>query len=228
MLDNLSFEISIVYDDICSEIGFRTGFGFSALIYNNVTGTYLLFDTGGNGQTLVHNINKFNVSISSINKVIISHNHHDHAGGLSEIYNQNKNIEIYVPLNNISSFRKTFSEASVNGISEITELELNVLSSGQFSGSFTSEQCLILKLKDGNLVLLVGCAHPGLEHFIIKAKEIGDIRGIIGGFHGFRKFSYLEGIDLIGACHCTQYIKSIRSKFLDNFYEVCVGRTLKF
>jgi len=228
MKSKLSFEISIVYDDICSEIGFRTGFGFSALISNNLTRNYLLFDTGGNGQTLVHNINNFNVPISSIRKVIISHNHHDHAGGLLEIYRQNKNIEIFVPLNNVNSFRKIFPEASVNGISETVEIEYNIFSSGQFSGSFTPEQCLILKVNDGKVILLVGCAHPGLEQFIIKAREFGEIEGIIGGFHGFRKFEYLEGINFIGACHCTQYIKPIKTKFPDTFYKICVGSILKF
>ncbi|MFX0174932.1 MAG: MBL fold metallo-hydrolase [Candidatus Hodarchaeota archaeon] len=132
MPNNLSFEISIVYDDLCSQVGFRTGFGFSALIYNYFTCTYSLFDTGGNGLTLVHNINNLKVDISAIKNVIISHNHHDHTGGLFEIYNQNKNIEISVPLKNVNSFRKTFPEATIYGISEKVEIEHNILSSGQF------------------------------------------------------------------------------------------------
>ncbi|MFX1407607.1 MAG: MBL fold metallo-hydrolase [Promethearchaeota archaeon] len=228
MTINLSFEIRIVYDDLCSEVGFRTGFGFSALLYNYSTQNFLLFDTGGNGETLVHNINNFNIDVSQIHKAIISHNHHDHAGGLLEIYRYNKNIEIYVPLNTVNSFRKAFPDASVDGKSEMFEIENNVFSSGLFSGSFTPEQCLILKVNDGKIVLLVGCAHPGLERFIIKARELGDIKGIIGGFHGFRKFNYLEGIDFIGACHCTQHINSIKTKFPNAFHKICVGSTLKF
>ena len=110
----------------------------------------------------------------------------------------------------------------------MVEIEHNVFSSGQFSGTFTPEQCLILKVNDGKVVLLVGCAHPGLEQFIIKARKLGDIKGIIGGFHGFRKFDYLEGIDFIGACHCTQYINSIKTKFPNSFHKICVGSTLKF
>ena len=46
MSSDFSFEIKIVYDNRCHEKDFLTGFGFSALIYNNFTGNYLLFDTG--------------------------------------------------------------------------------------------------------------------------------------------------------------------------------------
>ncbi|GAH18708.1 unnamed protein product, partial [marine sediment metagenome] len=87
------FEIKIVYDDICAQPGFLTGFGFSALIYNNLSKTHLLFDTGSKGDILVHNINKFNIKVSEIKKVIISHNHYDHAGGLKEIYQINHDIK---------------------------------------------------------------------------------------------------------------------------------------
>ncbi|GAH23087.1 unnamed protein product, partial [marine sediment metagenome] len=52
-----NFEIKIVYDDICAQPGFLMGFGFSALIFNNLSKTHLLFDTGGKGDILIHNIN---------------------------------------------------------------------------------------------------------------------------------------------------------------------------
>jgi len=79
---NLSFEINIVFDDKCPKPGFLSGFGFSALIYNYFTNNFSLFDTGGNGNILIHNIKEFNIDISTIKNVIISHSHHDHAGGL--------------------------------------------------------------------------------------------------------------------------------------------------
>ena len=36
MNSNLSFHLSIVFDNKCVEEGFLPGFGFSALIYNNL------------------------------------------------------------------------------------------------------------------------------------------------------------------------------------------------
>ncbi|MFX0017905.1 MAG: MBL fold metallo-hydrolase [Promethearchaeota archaeon] len=223
-----SFKIRINFDNKCSEIGFLTGFGFSALIYSYSTRDYLLFDTGGNGKILIHNINQFKINIVLIKKVIISHNHHDHTGGLFDIYNANKNIEVYVPFNDLNSFRKAFSGLLVHGVLGMTEIEDNIFSSGQFTGSFISEHCLILRLKNNELILLVGCSHPGLEKFILKARELGSIKGIIGGFHGFQNLSYLEGTEFIGACHCTQHIELIKQKFPKAFYKVCVGTTLIF
>ena len=70
MDSNLSFEIKIVYDNICHEKGFLTGFGFSALIYNHFTQNYALFDTGAKSDVLFNNINMFNVNISDIERVI--------------------------------------------------------------------------------------------------------------------------------------------------------------
>ena len=210
MKSDFSFEIKISYDDICSQSGFLTSFGFSALIYNNLSKTHLLFDTGRKGDILVHNINKFNVKVSEIKKVIISHNHHDHTRGLKEIYQLNHDIEIYVPLHDIKSFIRAYPEAQVQGISEMIEVGKNIFSSGQFGSRFLKEQSLFLKTEKNDLIIISGCAHPGLEAFILKGQTISNkIKAVIGGFHGFRNFSFLEGVEFVGACHCTQKIRDI-------------------
>ncbi len=218
-----SFEIGIVYDDKCPKPDFLTGFGFSALVYNNFTENYSLFDTGGKGDILVHNINKFNVEISNIKNVIISHNHHDHAGGLARILQKNPSIQVYVPMDDFNAFSKVFSHKHIHGVSEMIEIEENLFISGQFKGSFNSEQSFFLKTKENEFIILVGCAHPGLEKFIIKARNISRVRAIIGGFHGFKNFSYLKGIEFIGACHCSKYYNFIRETFPEQFKRICVG-----
>lgn len=228
MNSNFSFQISVVFDNKCVEEGFLPGFGFSALIYNNSSQNYLLFDTGGNSRTLLHNIRKLNVDVSRIKKVIISHNHSDHAGGLDGIYKINPKIEIYVPTANLISYKKAFFKSKVYGISELTIIEKNVYSSGQFGRSFTKEHALFLRTRNNEIIIIVGCAHPGLEKFILEAHKLGKIKAIIGGFHGFNKFSYLNGIDLIGACHCTQHTKSIRDKFPYQYQKICVGNSFSF
>ena len=79
MEDNLlSFRINIVFDNRCFNENFLTGFGFSALIYSHFTSNYLLFDTGGNANILIHNLQQFDVKVIDIVKIIISHNHQDH------------------------------------------------------------------------------------------------------------------------------------------------------
>ncbi len=218
-----SFEINIVYDDKCPKSGFLTGFGFSTLIYNYFTENFSLFDTGGNGNILIHNIKEFNVDISAIKNVIISHNHHDHAGGLAKILQINPIVNIYVPIDEVKSFSRVFPNKQIKGVSEMTEIEKNFFISGQIKGSFNSEQSVFLKTKDNEFIILVGCAHPGLEKFIMKAQNISRIRAIIGGFHGFKKLSYLEDIDFIGACHCSKYYNFIKETFPRQYKRICVG-----
>ncbi len=218
-----SFEIKIVFDDKCPKPGFLPGFGFSALVYNYFTDTFTLFDTGGNGNILINNINEFNVDITAIKNVIISHNHHDHAGGLETIFQINPNIKIYVPIDNLNSFSKIFPNKQVHGVSDMIEIEKNLIISGQVNGSFISEQSVFLKTKNNEIIILVGCAHPGLEKFIMKAQNLTGIRAVIGGFHGFKNLSYLQDIDFIGACHCSKYDKLIRERFPRQYKRTCLG-----
>ena len=222
-----SFKISIVFDNRCKNDGFFTSFGFAALIYNEFNGKYVLFDTGGNSDVLIHNLKQFNINPSEIEKVVISHNHHDHAGGLNGIYKLNSNIEIYVPKSVESSYNRKFINAKIFGVSDSMEIDQNIYSSGQI-GKSIKEQALLLKTRNNEIIILVGCAHPGLENFIMKAQEVSKVIAVIGGFHGFQKYSYLEGIDFIGACHCTQHIGSIQKRFPDQFKQICVGNSFSF
>lgn len=224
---NKSFEVTVVFDNRGAKEGFKMGFGFAALIRKESTGEYFLFDTGGNGTILSHNIKELGVEMSVIKAVVISHAHMDHAGGLDEIVRNNSKIKIYVPMRSSAGFNSTYPEADITPVDELLEIEENVFSSGQFGTNFT-EQCLYLKNDKGEIIILVGCTHPGLAQFITKAKELGPIKAVIGGFHGFRKFSYLEGIDFIGACHCTQHGAKIKKKFPENFRQVIVGETYSF
>lgn len=223
----LSFEIDVVYDNKCPKPGFLKGFGFSVLIHNYFTDNYSLFDTGGNGNILIHNIKEFNIDISAIKNVIISHNHHDHAGGLEALLQINPDIKIYVPISNLKSYSRAFSDNIVHGVSEMIEIEKNFIISGQIK-DFIPEQSVFLKTKDNELIILVGCAHPGLEKFITKAQSVSKIKAIIGGFHGFRKLSYLENIELIGACHCSRNVNLIKKTFPEQFKRICLGDNYSF
>jgi len=225
---NFSFDIKIVFDDKCPKPGFLPGFGFSVLIFNNFTKNFSLFDTGGNSNILIHNIRKFNIDITSIKNVIISHNHHDHAGGLARILQINSFVNVYVPIDELKAFSKVFPNKNIFGVSEMIEIEKNFIISGQIKGSFNSEQSVFLTTKENEFIVLVGCAHPGLEKFIIKAQGVSRIKAIIGGFHGFKKISYLEDIDFIGACHCSRYYNFIRENFPRQFKRICVGDNYVF
>ena len=222
----LSFDVKIVFDNKCVKEGFLSGFGFSALIYNHFTKSYLLFDTGEDSRVLFHNIKQFKIPLPSIDKVIISHNHYDHNGALGDFYSQNSNVDLYIP-DGLENYIYQFPEARVHLFKAFTEISLNIYVSGQF-GSSIKEQALLLKTKENAFIMIVGCTHPGLEHFIAEAKKILPINAIIGGFHGFRKYSYLDGIKFIGACHCTVYTGDIKKRFPNEYKKISVGDSYSF
>ena len=224
---SVTFEVKIVFEENQGEEGFISGQGFSALIYNHFSDSFLLFDTGSDGESLIHNIEKSGVEISSIKKVVISHNHQEHSGGLGDLYHRNQNIEIYVPIENLITYRRKYSNAKVIGVSEYTEIDTNIFSTGQL-GTYLKEQALLLKSLEDEIIILVGCAHPGLDEIITIAKSQGPIKAIIGGFHNSRNFISLQNVEYIGACHCTQNLDTIKQKFPEQFNDMNVGKSINF
>lgn len=77
----MSFRITVLCENTVGAISGTLGeHGFAALIEPS-GGAPLLFDTG-QGLTLLHNAARMKKDLSSIQAVIISHGHYDHAGGL--------------------------------------------------------------------------------------------------------------------------------------------------
>jgi 7,8-dihydropterin-6-yl-methyl-4-(beta-D-ribofuranosyl)aminobenzene 5'-phosphate synthase len=60
-------------------MGFLAEWGLSMLV--EVDGNRILFDTGM-GDAVVHNARLLGIDLSNVDKIVISHGHHDHTGGL--------------------------------------------------------------------------------------------------------------------------------------------------
>jgi 7,8-dihydropterin-6-yl-methyl-4-(beta-D-ribofuranosyl)aminobenzene 5'-phosphate synthase len=198
-------KITIVYDNEASR-ELKSGWGFSCLIE---TEGKILFDTGDDGEKLIYNMKHLNVVPETIDKVVISHNHWDHTGGLKKFLELNNNAKVLQP--------KSFSKP--------TEISPGIYSTGAL-GTFIKEQSLVVNTEKGNLVI-TGCAHPGLAKIIDKATQLGRIYGVLGGFHGFSKLEKLRGIKIIAPCHCTQHIQQIRQSYPAEFKEIRAGTILE-
>jgi 7,8-dihydropterin-6-yl-methyl-4-(beta-D-ribofuranosyl)aminobenzene 5'-phosphate synthase len=199
----------IVYNND-AEQGFSSGWGFSAMIETEKN--RILFDTGDKPDGLLNNLKKLKIEPEDIDIVVISHEHWDHTGGLDGFMKQNKGkAKLIMP----------------KDVKDVTEIADNVFSTGALqSEEQPEEQSLFIKTPNG-LVVIVGCSHPGVTRILDIAGKHGKVHAIFGGFHGFSDYDNLEGIDIIGACHCTQHMEEIRKRYKDNFREILAGQVME-
>ena len=75
-----------VYDNYQVNPNLTTAWGFATVI--KTPHEIILFDTGGNSEILLFNMEKLGIDPSSIKKVVISHVHGDHVGGLEGFFRE--------------------------------------------------------------------------------------------------------------------------------------------
>jgi len=73
----------MVYNNTGKVDGMENAWGLSAWIDD--AGDITLFDTGGDPKVLEHNLSELGLDPGKINRVIISHDHWDHNGGIGLI-----------------------------------------------------------------------------------------------------------------------------------------------
>jgi len=214
-------KLTIVYDNIVykKNIGLQSDWGFACVIESD--GETVLFDTGGNGNILLKNMKILNISPANIKKIVISHEHEDHKGGLRTLVPYTKEVEVYKLEDEILRYNMK------SIVPEIPEkITKNIWTTGRIKG-IVDEQSLVIKADEGWYVL-TGCSHPGVENILDIANQIGNIIGIIGGFHGFNKFEVIEDLEFICPCHCTVHKEDLVKAFPDKISNCGVGKTIEF
>lgn len=233
-------ELSLItlYDNYQSDPNLQTGHGFSCLVkYKNQN---ILFDTGADSPILLSNMEKLGLDPQEIEIVVLSHIHSDHVNGLWGLLERNKNVKVYIPASFPDSFREKIKSygASYQDVKEPIKLMEGVYSTGEL-GISIKEQALAVKTEKG-LVVLTGCAHPGVEEMVRKAKEfIGDeIYLVMGGFHlGGTPDSEIEeiienlkqlGVDRVSPCHCSgdRARQLFQARFGENYIDNGVGKVI--
>jgi 7,8-dihydropterin-6-yl-methyl-4-(beta-D-ribofuranosyl)aminobenzene 5'-phosphate synthase len=227
--------LTIVYDNHPMDPRLQTGWGFACWI--EVGRTTVLFDTGADGAILLGNLAALGYDPSEIDIVVLSHAHDDHTGGLQALLEVNDHLKVFVPSVFPESLKARARERAtlfeVQGPLEITD---GVWSLGPM-GTSPVEQSLAIQTSQG-LIVVTGCAHPGIATIVRAAREMDRIHLVLGGFHLLDKStSEIEaaiaqlrdlGVEQIAPCHCTgdEAIRMFASAFGDGYVPVGAGTVL--
>jgi len=231
-------QIKVVFDNYSVREDLNTAWGFAAYI------TYqeqnVLFDTGADGQVLLHNMTAMNIDPSQIQKIVLSHQHNDHTNGLQAVLSSGSNPGLYLLPSFSSTFKNRFNtRADIIEVSPGQNIAELMYSTGEIQGS-VPEQALVIDSAKG-LVVITGCAHPGVENMVRSAKQIlnRDVYLVMGGFHldgaGNHKLEQIIqelqrlGVKNVAPCHCTglRSINKFRDEYGDNFIKIGVGAVIE-
>jgi len=213
-------KITMIYDSTIfgEESNLIADWGFSA--YIEFEDKKILFDTGGNGKILIQNLCSLDIDPNSFTDIFISHSDFDHIGGLSHLLNLNSTAIIHSPV----SFRGIKYANKVKYYKETTELYPNIYTSGELGDR---EQSLFIKTEKG-LVVISGCAHPGVEQILQKAQELGEVYALVGGLHEFDQYKILQNIPKICATHCSKNKAEIAQLYPEKYIVGGVGQIIEF
>jgi 7,8-dihydropterin-6-yl-methyl-4-(beta-D-ribofuranosyl)aminobenzene 5'-phosphate synthase len=192
-----------VYDEGSLErtslIGAR---GISILI--EADGERTLFDTGMRGNYLMHNMDALGIDADTIDRVVISHMHRPHTGGLAAFLERRKGtIDVIVP--SPMDMRRTFlgitmgkaglppeasAKARISTVDEWMRLSDHLSVTGTVpaigapADAQIEENALVLMTKNGP-VLICGCCHRGITDMMAYVRETTGrkVTAVIGGIH---------------------------------------------
>lgn len=180
---------------------------------------------------------------SAVQAVVISHIHSNHLGGLEGFLAENNEVTVYVPASFPVSVRRKIRAAGADDmdVAGSTEVAPNIFTVGPL-GDALEEQVLVVDTDEG-LVVMTGCAHPGIVRIVeaAHAQRLGrPIALVMGGFHLssattahvadiIQAFQDL-GVKKVAPSHCTGDAarRQFRHAYGTDFVEGGVGKVLRF
>lgn len=220
-----------IYDNNLSDLRLRSGWGFSCFLEHG--GERILFDTGGDAPTLLHNMRILGIDPECIDLVILSHAHHDHTGGVSAALRSG--IRLFIPASFPESFKAGVRSrgAKIVEVREGCKIGEGLYTTGEL-GEGIKEQALLGMSKEG-IVVITGCAHPGIVNILKYVRREFDERIylVLGGFHlGNRDVSrefWELGVVKVAPCHCTGDVATayLRERYRDDFISNGAGSVIE-
>jgi len=230
--------ITVTFDNNQYKDGLKTSWGFSCLIKG--AEKTILFDTGGDGSILLENMKKLEIKPKEIDLIVLSHIHGDHIGGLDGFLKTNPNIYVYLPKSFPTSLKRNIEKygTKVVDVQKPMEICKGVYSTGEL-GTWIIEQSLIIHTHKG-MVVITGCAHPGIVKIVEKAKSIikDKVLLVMGGFHLRNKsskeikkiISSLKNMEVkyVGPCHCSgdNARELFEKEYQKNYISIGVGKAI--
>ncbi|MCL2333167.1 MAG: MBL fold metallo-hydrolase [Candidatus Methanoplasma sp.] len=197
---DMEAKITSVYDEGAVEgtplIGAE---GFSVLI--EIGSNKILFDTGRRGRYLLNNMSFLDIKPEEIGKVVISHGHKGHTGGVDDLL-KNRETPLYIyasptslETKNLLGQRGTIvseeqsEKADIIEIKDWTEIDDKVFVSFPMDiGGGLDEAFMVILSRKGPIVISA-CSHAGVDKVMEAVKDkFGEYpHGYVGGVHVVKK-----------------------------------------
>ena len=230
--------ITVVFDNYAYLPGFTPLWGFSAFIETDEHA--ILFDTGSNGRVLLQNMARLGIDPATIDILFLSHPHWDHIGGVDSIVEANPHLGLVAP-NSLSRHLIEDLRKLCKTVTVVDKAPIHILSCVWSTGTMSEvgEESLVIDTEKG-LVVVTGCAHPGIVSIAERAVEILEkpIALLMGGFHlmdrskqeitdVLRALDRLE-IGYLCPSHCTGdlAIKMFQEHYGERFIQGGIGQKI--
>ncbi len=212
--------------------------GLSFLIDDDI-----IFDTFGSREDLIAEIKSLSIDLNKIRHVVISHDHWDHIEGLSYILERNKDLTVYLPFKTNEDLINKIISSGVNLelVNQSIKIKDGIFVSKQMVNALDKntvfEHCLVIDTTEG-LVVITGCAHPGIDYMVKEVKNDFKkrIRLLIGGFHLKNEPEdkiravidrlIVLGVKEVAPIHCTGEVATglFKEYFKDRFIDLINSR----
>ena len=232
-------KLTIVFDNYAYLEGFPTLWGFSCFVETEET--TFLFDTGSNGRILLQNMERLGVDLQRAEALVLSHPHWDHIGGVDSVLEVHPRMRLFVPISLSKHLIRDLNSLSL-GVTVIDEEPRKILPSVWSTGVMgeIGEQAVVIDTDKG-LVVITGCAHPGIENIAIRAIEMlgKPIWLLMGGFHlmysdASEIASVIETLQRLGVqnvcpTHCSGdlAIEMFKESFGERYIQGGIGRVIE-